>query len=266
MTLVFRHSVRSHRIALLVMTLAVVGFGILISTSFQGLGESFPLENLPAGIRAMLSSQGNLLAVSNAQGYIALGFRHPLVIVIIAAYGVASASAAIAGEIDRKTILMLLARPLPRHHLVIAKLVDSLLGIVALVLALFVGTEIGIALAGLGDAVSIGTLLLMSFNALALFFAIMGYSYLISALSSSLGRAIMLSTAVAVVSFFVDFMANLFDVLEPLGYISIFHYFDPIAIVAEGGFPSLEIGILLSVALVTTVAAIFAFQRRDIAV
>ena len=268
MSLVFWHSLRSHRLVLLLMALAIIGFGILITTSFQSVGDqqSAILENLPRGIQALLKTEGSKLLASGARGYIGIGFRHPLVLIFFSAFAIATASGAIAKEIERKTSLLLLARPLPRYYLVLGKIAESCLGGLALVSALLIGTLLGIAIAGLEGSVTLGPLLVMGFNALCLYLAILGYSYLISAVSSDEGRAIMLSTALTVVFFFIDFMSTLFDVLQPLGYISIFHYYDPGSIAIEGIFPSLAVGILLTTALVTMAASLVVFQRRDIAV
>ncbi|MBI4299356.1 MAG: ABC transporter permease subunit [Chloroflexi bacterium] len=269
MGLIFIHTLKGHRIVLLLMALALIGFGILIATSFQtfrGAAASAAfVQEMPKGVSALLKTEGNLLLASGAQGYLGIGFRHPLVLIIVSALAIATASGAIAREIERKTILLLLSRPIPRYKLVLGKMAESSLGGVVLVISLLVGILSGVAIAHLWSEITLGPIFVMGFNTLCLYLVILGYSFLISSLSNDGGRAIMLPTALTVAFFFIDFMASLFDVLKPLGYISIFHYYDPTAIATQGTFPILSVGVLLSVALVATAGSIIAFQRRDIA-
>jgi len=49
-----------------------------------------------------------------------------------------------------------------------------------------------------------------------------------------------------------------------LGPISVFHYYDPQAVVEASSIPALHLGVLGAVALVGFVAAGIAFQRRDL--
>lgn len=265
MVIVFLHTLKSHRWPVLLTAALVLGFGFLIAASYQSQIPEFLAERLPRGVGALLKTEGSLLLASGVQGFIAIGFRHPLFLIVLSAFAIATASGALAREIERRTILLLLARPLPRYQLVLSRGLESCLILVALVAAMLVGAFIGLGTQGLIAQVQLPALLFIGVNALSLGLAIMGYSYLFSALSSDGGRATLLSTALTVLFFFADFISGLFDVLEPLGRISIFHYHDPVAVAVEASFPGLGVGILLGVAAVTFTAALVVFQRRDIA-
>ena len=245
----------------------VLGLGVLIVASYDSFGpESNPefYEQLPKAMAALMKVEGNLLLASGPEGFIATGFRHPLFLIIVAAFGIGSASAAMAGEIERRTVLFILARPLSRYRLVLGKGLGSMLGVVALVSSLLVGSFIGIAIQGL-DGIRVDVLLLMGINALCLGLAIAGYAYLISALSSDGSRANLLATGVTVALFFLDFVSDLFEVLEPVGLLSVFNYFDPVNVAIDGGFPGVHVGVLLAIAAATFISALVIFQRRDIA-
>ena len=266
MLLVFRNTLRGHRFALLLMALGMAGLGLLLPTSFEAYGDTSSLmENIPEGFKALLKAEGNLLAETGARGYIAIGFRHPLFLIVLAAFAVGSASGAVAREIERKTILLLLSRPLSRYRLLFSRAAESSLGLLLLVAALLVGTYAGIFLAGLQDLVDVMPFIVMDVNALCLFLAIMGYSYLFSAGSSDWGKATMLSTVLTVAFFFLDFAASLFDFLAPAGYLSVFHYYDPVGIAIAGVFPVVDVVVLLGIATCTLAASVLLFQRRDIA-
>ncbi len=262
MAIILTKTLKSHLWLMLVTAALVASLGVLVSTSYESFGpQGLPdfWEEMPKSLSAFLRVEGTLLAASGPQGYMAVGFRHPLFLIIIAAFAIATASSALAREIERRTILVLLARPLQRYQLVLGKGLASLVGLVVLVVALLAGTLGGVFVSGLGDSVEVGPFLLIGVNALSLGLAILGYAYLFSALSSDGSRAILIATGVSVAFFFVDFISSLFDALEPLGLLSIFHYYDPVTVAVEGSFPALHVGVLLAVAAATFGASVWHF-------
>ena len=219
-------------------------------------------ETLPENFKTLLKTQGGL--VSTPSGYLATGYRHPVYLIILAAFVIGSSSGAMAREIERGTIFLLLARPVQRHRLVIAKLAAMSLGLVLLASVSLFGSWVGVLAAGI-DGVNFGYILLVQLNAVFLFMAIGGYSFLISAVSSEGGRTTVLAAGLAVVFFFADFLAALWSPVEFLGPLSIFHYYDPVSIIGRGGVLGLDLAILGIVAIIGFAAAIVAFERRDIA-
>lgn len=267
MAIILTKTLKSHFWLMFVMAALVASLGVLVATSYDAFGpEGLPdfWEQMPNSLSAFLRVEGTLLAASGPQGYMAVSFRHPLFLIVIAAFAIATASSALAREIERRTILLLLARPLQRYQLVLGKGLASLVGLVVLVAALLVGTLAGVFVKGLGDSVDVGPFLLIGVNALSLALAILGYAYLFSAMSNDGSRAVLISTGVTVAFFFVDFISSLFDALEPLGLLSIFYYYDPVSVAVEGSFPALHVGVLLAIATVTFGASAWHFQRRDI--
>ena len=266
MSVILWNTLKAHRWPTLAMAALLLGLGVLIVASYDSFGpEGNPefYEQIPKAMAALMKAEGNLLLASGPEGFIAIGFRHPVFLIIVAAFGIGTASAAMAREIERRTVLLILARPLPRYHLVLGKGLGSLLGLVVLVAALLVGSFIGIATQGL-DGIKVDLLLIMGFNALCLGLAIAGYAYLISALSSDGSRVNLLATGVTVAFFFLDFISDLFDVLDPVGLLSVFKYFDPVNVAIDGSFPVAHISVLLTIAAMTFGSALLVFQRRDI--
>ena len=263
---IFLSTVRGHRYPVIITAALVAGYAILVAGSYETFGGSEVLSELmPKGVTALMKAEGSLLFGSGPQAYLAVGFRHPFFLIVLAAFAIATASGALAREIEHRTILILLARPLPRYHLVLARGLASFVLLAVLVLTMLVGTFIGVLMQGLGESIRHGPFIVVSFNALCLSMAVMGYSYLFSAISSDGGRAILLSTSATVVFFFLDFISGLLDVLSPLGVLSVFHYYDPVAVAVGGSFPALHVGVLLATGAATFGAAVLLFQRRDIA-
>ena len=263
MTLVLWQTLKGQRIALLLLSLGLFGFAILIPAMFDSLvGVGGYLESMPEGIKSLLKAQGRI--ASTPIGFLAAtGYRHPIYFVTLVAFVIASASGAMAREIERGTVFMLLSRPLHRYRLVLAKLGAMLLGLILLLGAALLGTWTGALAFGLPD-IDFPSLLLVQVNALFLTLAIAGYSFLISALSSEGGRTIALAAGLAVVFFFLDFLSSFWSAVHALGPVSLFHYYDPLSIVDNGSVSALHLGVLAAVAVVGFAGALVAFQRRDI--
>lgn len=265
MLLILKTTLKGHRLALALMGLALMGLGVLIPSTFTSFGvngESL-IEQMPRGVQAFLKTQGDLTPLLGAEGYMAVGYRHPIYMVVVIAFTIAAVST-LAREIEKGTIFLLLARPFPRYHLVLAKGAGLVVGLVVLLGASLAGTALGVAISDFDQPVRLSRFLLISFNAFLLFLAIGGYGFLFSALSRDGARAIVLATGLTVVSFFVDFVAELWEPLEFLGPLSVFHYYSPISVVQQGAVPWNHVLALLGVAAVGYTAAIAVFQRRDI--
>jgi ABC-2 type transport system permease protein len=87
---------------------------------------------------------GEKVVLDRAMDMLSIGYVHPVMQFVFAIWAVGRASGAIAGEIDRGTMELLLAQPLARTRLVLAHLLVDAVTIPCLCLALFVGTYAGI--------------------------------------------------------------------------------------------------------------------------
>lgn len=264
---ILTQSLKTHRLAMLAMSLGLIAFTILVSASYEafGQGSSFFGAAMPKGFSAFLGADAATLVRTGAQGYVAgLGLRHPIPLIILSAFAISTAVGGIAGEIDKRTMAFLLSQPVPRQIVILSKVMETALGLVILTIAILIGIVIGMAIIGVSVGASV--LLLVGLNALLTALAIMGYSYLISSSFSVGGKASFIAIGITVAMYFLDYLSRLFDVLSPLGYVSIFHYYNPLDIVANGSISWLNTVVLLGVAVFTTAAAVAIFRRRDIAV
>ena len=260
-------TIKGYRWPVIAVSMLLMGFGILFPTTYSSFGpQGSPefWENLPKGISALMKTESIPMLNTGPNEYIATGLRHPLVLIILAAFAISTATSALAKEIEQRTILVLLAQPVQRYSLVASRWIASFMGIVFLTVSLLLGVLIGVLMQELGGAFSITTLIFAGVNALCLGSAILGYSYLISAKSSEGGRATLLAAGLTVLFFFIDFVSSLFDSLNNLSMISIFHYYDPVKLAFTNSFPFLHVSVLASIGFVSLVAAIIVFERRDI--
>ncbi len=91
---------------------------------------------------------GERINLERAMDMLSIGYVHPLVQTIFCIWAVGRASGALAGELDRGTMELLLAQPLSRTRLILAHLSVDLVLIPLICLSLWAGTCVGTRLVG----------------------------------------------------------------------------------------------------------------------
>jgi ABC-2 type transport system permease protein len=104
---------------------------------FKGPGKI--IRNLIGGERVHLDQAMDMLSI---------GYVHPLMQTIFCIWAIGRAAGAIAGELDKGTMELLLAQPLPRYRLILAHFCVDLLTLPLLSLSLWVGTCLGTWIVG----------------------------------------------------------------------------------------------------------------------
>ena len=264
---VFRQSLNGYRVGLAAVSLGLFAISLIIVYTFEAFGGAAAFEEvfelLPDGIKALIRVQGGF--APNAEGYLAADYRHPIYLISVSAFVMAVAVGAVAREIERGTILMLLAAPIARWRYLGAKTGALVIAILVLMVAAFAGTWTGVLVTGLGGDVDMSVFVRVQVNTFALALAIGGIALLVSVLDSDGGHALGIVTGIVVTMYFVDFLSVLWGPAEPLGPATVFHYYDPLRIAQESGMPVRDTLVLLAVAAIGMAAAFVVFQRRDIA-
>jgi ABC-2 type transport system permease protein len=188
-----------------------------------------------------------------------IGYVHPITQTIICVWAIGRASGAIAGEIDRGTMELLLAQPIRRSRVIVAHLCVDLLVIPLLCLSLWGGNWLGIAtfgqiergaqppLLGLGAALarspSLGgfrvdpeprsfcvdpvVLLPALANVGLLLFAVSGVTMWLSSRGRFRGRVLGTAVFVMLLQFLINLIGQLWDKAEPLRPFTVFFYYQP---------------------------------------
>lgn len=244
---------------MVIFCLALLGFEWLIVAIYPSFGSFF--VELPEPFKAFLKIAGGI--AFGIEEFLAFGYYHPLWLIVSGAFVISLGAGAVAGEIERGTILVLLSRPVPRYHLITSKGLSIVSGLVALMLASVAGTALGIWTIDTGEQIEIQRFLLVAVNGFALFLAVGCYTILFSALFDSGGRAISFAAGLTLIFYLITFLTDLWETVEPLVPFSLFHYYDPGSVVRNGLLWE-HMTILLGVAAISFIASLIALQRRDI--
>ncbi len=218
---------------------------------------------------------GESIHMERAQDMLSIGYVHPLTLTILCIWAIGRASGAVAGEIDRGTMELLLAQPLPRRRVLWAHFVVDLMVIPILCLSLWAGTWLGTWLVGLlqtgrgnmaVDPLAFGPGLL---NVAALVFAVSGYTIWLSAAGRFRGRVLGLAVLLTLVQFLINLIGQLWDVAAPLRPYTVFYYYQPQQIILRADWAGdwevwKRLAILATVGLAGYLGALWTFTRRDL--
>jgi ABC-2 type transport system permease protein len=157
-----RKLLRDVRLPLFVTALLLGGFQVLWAhVTARILGRLAPFFNTLAGLggltpkdveavvfegpgkvlRTIIGGEG--VKLDSAMDMLSIGYVHPLMVLTFCIWGVGRAAGAVAGEIDRGTMELLLAQPLARWRLLLSHLLLDGITIPVLALSLWAGNWAG---------------------------------------------------------------------------------------------------------------------------
>jgi ABC-2 type transport system permease protein len=260
----------------------------LESTLFEGPGKI---------IRTLMG--GENVNLERAMDLLSVGYVHPLVITILCIWGIGRSSGAIAGEIDRGTMELLLAQPLRRSRLILAHFCVDLLTVPLLCLSLWAGTVLGVFLVGpieLSpedlkrfpfpvhvnpealhlDPLAFGPGL---WNVAALVFAVSGYTLWLSAGGRFRSKVMGAAVFVTLLQFLINVVGQFWETIGVLRPFTVFYYYQPQQIILShrwsvdlgtvwnNGQPLCSLNVIAVLATVGIVGygmALWTFSRRDL--
>jgi ABC-2 type transport system permease protein len=298
-----RKLLRDLRVPLLVVALLLAGFECLwvkvteriTNELLPALTQHVPLDFLRSilfqGSGKILQALigGEAIHLDRTMDVLSIGYIHPLTQTILCVWAIGRAAGAIAGEIDRGTMELLLAQPVARYQVVLAQLWVDLLTIPVLCLSLWGGTWLGAWLTGL---LKLGTpvdsqqfladplvLVPALWQVAALVFAVGGYTMWLSARGRLRGRVMGVAVVLTLLQFIVNVVGQLWDGAAWLRPLSVFYYFQPQQVVLSGkasvalgaawklGPPFHEVNglvVLLAVGALGYGLALWTFCRREL--
>lgn len=262
----WRKLLRDIRLALLVIFSVLLGFQILwvmvtqrvtteFSPLFQGVSKRIGVPE-DAFQKQFFSGPGKVVQsimggenvrFNEPQDMLAIGYLHPVIQILLCIWAVGRASGAVAGEIEKGTMELLLAQPLKRNRVILAHLAVDALVLPLLALSVWFGTMIGTQLAGPFEINSskfqLFTITLdieartipvyperffpSVLNVAGLLFAVSGITMWLSARSRSRNRVIGVAVLLLLLQILINLIGQLYEPLAPFRPFTIFYYYQP---------------------------------------
>jgi ABC-2 type transport system permease protein len=218
-------------------------------------GEYF--ENLPEAIRNLIGGAD----FTTPEGYVQTELFSLLGPILLIVFAVGAGARATAGEEEARTLDLILSTPLPRRRVLLDKFGSMMtatlfLAVLVWISLVVLGPLFDLHLSFQGPAAAVGNLFLLAlaFGTVAL---------LAGTVTGTKGVAIGIASGLAVVTFILNTLAPSVDALKPFRFLSPFHYYSAHQPLANG-FNAVDILVLAGISAVALVAAVAAFERRDL--
>ena len=259
----FRRTWHAQGLKLVIVSIALMVWGFLMPLIYARFGSQFRAV-FESGILPEQFAKFGGGDIFSLPGSIALGSIHPIAISLMSVFSVGFASTAIAGERQRGTLEVALARPLTRRTFYLT-LLAAAVGFVAVTwAALLAGSVIGAAFAGVIGEFPVRNVPLLWLNGVLLFGSFAAVGLAGSASFDRVAPAVGITLGFVVLMYFLQILGSLWPAAEILQPYSLFYYLKPKTILL-GAAASLDDAILAAVIVVAVAWALVVFPRRDLA-
>jgi len=258
-----RHTWRVQRTKLAVVSIGLTVWGFLLPVVYARFGSQFTAL-MESGLLPEQFARFGGGDVFSLSGSIALGFIHPIAIILTSVFAVGFSASAVAGERQRGTLEVALARPVSRRALYLSLLTASFGFIAVTIAALLAGSISGASFAGVVEELVFRNLPLLWLNGVLLFGAFAAIALAASVSFDRLPPALGVTLGIVVAMYVLEVLGSLWPAAEGLQPYSLFHYLKAKAILTGRAAP-LDMVVLSSVILMAMVWALVVFPRRDLA-
>ena len=259
----FGRTLAWQRVRWIIVMIAIFGWGTLIPVFYSAFSDIIrDLANSGAFPEELLNfGSGSLFTLP---GSITIGTQHPIAIAMIAIFAVGATSTAIAGERQRGTLEVLLARPVSRVTVYLSILIGLLVVVAVVLSALIGGFVTGSAIQGVLDELPLQHVPMLWLNGFLLWGSFATFGLAASVSFDRPGPALGLTLAWLLIHYFFEILGSLWRDVDWTQEYSFFHHFQPSEIL-EGAVDPIDLVILGIAFVVPIVFALVVFPRRDLA-
>lgn len=251
---------------------ALFGLGwlsVYVTSRIEERMRQFVGEGDPTGRARMMRAFGGGGEELTSATFEMQFWLHPFLLMPLIIWAIARGSAAVAGELERGGLDMVLSRPITRTTYYLAQVAAAALGLALLVGSLVAGNLIGTRFNTIEQPPSLSVLLRPSANLILLNLAIYGITMALGSFDAARWRSILVATVYTIAAFAAGIIARI-PVLEDSSWKpwlergSIFQAYDPVGAVGKAADLAMHLEILAAVWAVGLVLGFVIFLRRDL--
>jgi ABC-2 type transport system permease protein len=196
-------------------------------------------------------------------------WSHPLIILLLSIWAIGRGSAAVAAEIERGTMDLILSRPVARGTYLASQVLVATMGLATLASALLAGASIALRYNFLSEPPTPSILFWPALNLAVLGLPIYGYTLLASSLDHARWRPTSIGS-VLTLGGMIAYVVSMIPVLQDSSWkpwlerVSIFKLYNPIELVADGNTLGFNLSVLAAIGAACVVLAFVAFAVRDL--
>jgi putative exporter of polyketide antibiotics len=245
----------------------LTGFQIVIVGQASAIEEAHSFsrmtELVPAFLQRGLGSRSLLLATF--KGTVAFGYFHPVVAVLTAIVAIYFTTEP-AHEVESGLVDLTLARSVPRHAVITRSLLLAATAVLVAAMLMGAGTWTGLRLfaSPAFDAPSATTAALLLVHLVAVACCFGAFGLVVAAGARRWSTAFTTAALAAVLLYLVDFLAIGWPLMRSVSWLSPFHYYPALSILAGDAPPLRNLAILLGGTTAFAVVGYWRFGRRDL--
>lgn len=254
---VFVKSLRDQRWQVVGFGLALAAIAVMDVLIWPSYRDTLQQIDLPDALQAFLGSE---LSIATPAGFLSAEF-FSWTPVLMLVYGIIQGTGAIAGEEGSGTMDLLLAQPVRRRDVVLARVAAAIAGGVGIVAIACAGWAVSVPFVAID--IGLGRLMLATANLLPIMLLFFALSLWLGALLPSRGMAVAATIGLATAAYFMNAVATGVRSLEDLKYATPFYYYGSGQPLVDG-LQWAHIALLVGIAAGFVGAALWSFGSRDV--
>jgi len=220
------------------------------------------LEAMPSIFKSALG--GETLQIGNLPALIAIGYQHPLVLILFMLFAVGIPTGLLAGEVQWGTMELILSRPVTKLQVYLCAALLTIVGMATLVLVMFGGTFVSTMLYEFGEPVPLRDCFRMAINGGLMGGAIGAISLLSGASFSRRSTAVGVVVAYLVVNYFAAIITDWLPCMKAFKTLTIFHYVNSYKLFALHICPISDMIVLTVILLTAAILGAIIWNHRDL--
>ncbi len=266
-----RKQIHETRWTLLLSAAALFGLGWLL-VYFTSLTETEvreALESESGRWRIQFLRNMGVADVPSSISLMIASWNHPFIFLLVSMWGIGRGSAAVAAEIERGTLDLILSRPIARRAYLASQVVVAISGLAILASGLLLGAAVGVHYNAFREPPDPWKLVRPAINLACLGLPIYGYTLLASALDHVRWRPTSIGSFLTLAGFIAFFISKT-EVIQKMSWrpylesVSIFTAYNPIELVTKGESFEFNVSVLCGLGAFCIVLAFVAFAFRDL--
>ncbi len=215
---------------------------------------------------AMVRAMGGPSADDSSTSFEIALWRHPFIILVVMLWPISRGSAAIAGELDKGGLDLVLSRPVSRSAFLTAQVLAVVVGLTLLATALVAGNQIGNRFNYIESPPALGTIVRPALNYMALGIAVFGVTLFLSSYDLVRWRPMLLGSTLALACYIATIVSGIPSLPDWkwLENLSIFTLYDPVEAAIKGIKLTFNAGLLSAIGASGTLFGYLVFNYRDL--
>lgn len=220
------------------------------------------LDLLPSFVKQFIG--GESLKAGNVAAFVAIGYQHPLVLILFMVYAVGVPSALLAGEVQEGTMELILSRSITKTQAYLCAGILTVVGMFALNLVMFSGTAFSVWIIPFEETVPLYPFFITAMNGGLVGCAVGAITLLAAAAFRLRGTAVGVAVAYLVVTYLMSIIAEWWPRLAFLSPLTLFHYVGDGRVFSQRIWPASDMCVLATVVVVVSLAGGIVWNRRDL--